>query len=43
MKKKYFEPELTLSVLKYDCIMASGNFEEGESLWNNETPLIPFN
>ena len=43
MKKKYYEPELTVSMQLHDCIMVSGNLEEGESLWNNETPLIPFN
>lgn len=41
--KKYLEPEIELLEFEADCIMASGIFEEGESLWENETPLIPFN
>ena len=41
--KKYLEPKIKVSELYIDCIMASGNLEEGESLWDNETPLIPFN
>ena len=40
--KKYIKPEIELSKV-IDVLLVSGNLEEGESLWNNETPLIPFN
>lgn len=41
--KKYLKPDIMVLKLQGDCIMVSKDFEEGESLWDNETPLIPFN
>ena len=40
MKKKYYEPEVEL--LDFVCNCLTGSFQEGDSLWDNETPLIPF-
>ena len=40
MKKKYLIPELKINLIT-DIILAS--MGEGDSIWENETPLIPFN
>ena len=42
--KKYIEPDMEINdIPTQEVLMASGDLEEGESLWDNETPLIPFN
>lgn len=42
MKKKYVEPKIKLSdTLDNEFLLNSGDFGEGESIWDNELPLVP--
>ena len=42
--KKYLEPTIEVTTFnRSDCILtSSGELKPGDSLWDNETPLVPF-